>query len=829
MARQNLLLVDGDARHLRVLEVSLRRAGFSITSAESSLQGLQYLETAEPDLIISDTHLADGDGFDFCRAVKQSPRWSGIPFIFLTSATELEDKVRGLELGVEDYLTKPIYVKEVTTRVKMLLQRKQQERLGRKDARTKFSGQLADMAIVDLLQTIEISRKSGTIVFETDLGNATVWFRDGKVIDANMGRLQAAAAVYRLLGINEGSFVVEFRTINRAGVIEESTQSLLMEGMRRVDEWVRLLEGLPPLDHILTVDHALLAERPEPPTPAQQQLLRRFDARRTIIDIIDDAGGDDLVALEEVSALYFEGLLTDQATHTAEDEEPSEPAAVVNIEAWDPAVTRAGVPPLPSAVVEPSPPPTSAADLPPLPTYPLPFPNLSPNLDHDDVLVGGIPDDVREPQEPEEGAVISLTSGRQRRTDKAPLGGIIEALAVRRLEAVDGHIALPMGMARAEAFGELQSRSEETRQDSRKHSPSSSIIVHTRDIRASSSGSAAGISVVSSPAISSPAISSPEISSAAISSPPSMSAVVQPEGASASDTWPHEPPPQLLAESSDDMGRLSALIAQLSQPEPGAAEASEALSAAQTRDQVYAPRRPASSSRWLWISLGAVAVVGLVALQLLDAGSRPTPAVASRGATPATAVEKPVPPVAVTPAPAPTPKPKSKLETMIEAQPVETPPNAAPVAEPKTTSGVEADPAADLAADVAADVAADLGALKDEVEKANKLYMSGRLKEALAAAEAALAIDPKHPPALLVKANVLIERKEFEGAKAATEAAIAGDAGLADAYLALGVIEQERGETAAAIAAYEQFLELAPKSRYAGSIRTQLKQLQRAR
>src|SRR5690606_37945624 len=112
-------------------------------------------------------------------------------FIFLTSATELEDKIHGLELGADDYLTKPIYVKEVTVRVKMLLQRKQQERIGKKDARTKFSGQLADMAIVDLLQTIEVSRKSGTIEFVTALGPATVWFRDGKVVDAEMGRLQA--------------------------------------------------------------------------------------------------------------------------------------------------------------------------------------------------------------------------------------------------------------------------------------------------------------------------------------------------------------------------------------------------------------------------------------------------------------------------------------------------------------------------------------------------------------------------------------------------------------------------------------------------------------
>src|SRR5690606_16658288 len=155
MARQNLLIVDGDARNRRVLEVSLRKAGFSITPAESAEEALEFLQHAEPDLIISDTRLPSRDGFDFCMEIKANPRWKLIPFIFLTSEKSIEDKVRGLELGVEDYLTKPIFIKEITTRVTMLLQRKQQERLEKKDAaRTKFSGQLADMAVVDLVQTI---------------------------------------------------------------------------------------------------------------------------------------------------------------------------------------------------------------------------------------------------------------------------------------------------------------------------------------------------------------------------------------------------------------------------------------------------------------------------------------------------------------------------------------------------------------------------------------------------------------------------------------------------------------------------------------------------
>lgn len=801
MARQNLLLVDGDARNLRVLEVSLRKAGFSITSAESAEQGLQYLEHSEPDLIISDTQLRGGDGFEFCRAVKHNPRWASIPFIFLTSATELEDKVRGLELGVEDYLTKPIYVKEVMTRVKMLLQRKQQERIGRKDARTKFSGQLADMAIVDLLQTIEISRKSGSIEFETDLGNAMVWFRDGRVIDAQMGRLHAAAAVYRLLGINEGTFEVEFRTINRIPVIEETTQTLLMEGMRRVDEWVRLLEGLPPLDHVLTVDHRLIADRSEPPRPVQMALLRRFDGRRTIIEIIDESGADDLEVLEMIGGLYFEGLLTDEVGSAESDEEPTERS---DLETWDPAVTRAGVPPLPSAQSD-SLVPATAADLPPLPSYPLPFPNLSTNVELDDVLVGGIPDDVRESSpDPEDGHVVSPTSERQRRTDKAPQSVLIEALAVRRLEAVDGHLALPMGMARAEAFGELQSRAEDSALDTRPPSPSSSIIVRSREMKSSASGSSVSLS---------------ELSGAE-----GRAASDRAMAPAASDTWPHEPPPQLLAESSDDMGRLSALVASLNHSPAEIGKSTDPFDSGK-RARIEMPQRSRTrpvSSLSLWATLGLVAVAVLVMVKVWTEAGKPTRNDPPRNVRDAKQPALKRDAVVAPPAPATPGGPQrggSDGEPSNPAVPPVSPePKLVPeVAEPKPEVA-EPEPVQQPSGLVPA-------TLKHAVERAAKLYRSGRLKDALVAVDAALSLDPGHAPALLLKASVLLERKNFDAAKAAAEAAIAADPALVDAQMALGVIEQERGAIDAAVTAYERYLELAPRSRYATSLRLQIKQL----
>src|SRR5262249_60738227 len=107
VSKQSLLLVDGDTRSLRVLEVSLRKAGFMVTAAQSVQDALDKLVLHAPDLIISETTVPDGDGFELRRRVRVTPDWSEIPFIFLTAEAAIENKIRGLELGVDEYLTKP--------------------------------------------------------------------------------------------------------------------------------------------------------------------------------------------------------------------------------------------------------------------------------------------------------------------------------------------------------------------------------------------------------------------------------------------------------------------------------------------------------------------------------------------------------------------------------------------------------------------------------------------------------------------------------------------------------------------------------------------------
>ena len=322
MAKRQLLLVDPDPQSLRVLEVSLKKAGFSVTTASDGADALAKLELSAPDLILSDTRLPRLDGYELVRRMKDRGEYAAIPIVFLTGQKSIEDKIRGLELGVEDYLTKPILVRELIARVNLLLARRTHDSMATSvpvSRRTRFSGSLEDMGVVDLLQTFEVSRKSGIARIWDHRREALIYFRDGKVVDAELGRLRGEEAVYRSLITSQGEFEVELCSIPNEDIVPTSTQGLLMEGMRRLDEWGRVLEQLPPLETVFDVDHEQLVERLNEVPDELNAILRLFDGRRSLLDVVDESPFEDLSTLSTISKLYFEGLLV--VTKKKADEE----------------------------------------------------------------------------------------------------------------------------------------------------------------------------------------------------------------------------------------------------------------------------------------------------------------------------------------------------------------------------------------------------------------------------------------------------------------------------------------------------------------------------
>ena len=115
-----VLVVEDDEGIREMLKYNLVTAGFSVHEASDGASGLRTARTARPDLILLDLMLPGMSGFDFCRALRKSSR---VPIIMITAKDAEIDKIVGLELGADDYITKPFSVREVLARVNAVMRR----------------------------------------------------------------------------------------------------------------------------------------------------------------------------------------------------------------------------------------------------------------------------------------------------------------------------------------------------------------------------------------------------------------------------------------------------------------------------------------------------------------------------------------------------------------------------------------------------------------------------------------------------------------------------------------------------------------------------------
>jgi two-component system, OmpR family, alkaline phosphatase synthesis response regulator PhoP len=120
---KTILAIEDDTDLCELLEYNLTRSGYEVKILHSLEGALDTIKAIRPDLLILDVMLPDGDGFDFCRALKADPEVWRTPVLFLTARSQEIDRVLGLEIGGDDYVTKPFSPRELLARVKVHLRR----------------------------------------------------------------------------------------------------------------------------------------------------------------------------------------------------------------------------------------------------------------------------------------------------------------------------------------------------------------------------------------------------------------------------------------------------------------------------------------------------------------------------------------------------------------------------------------------------------------------------------------------------------------------------------------------------------------------------------
>lgn len=152
MAHERILVVDDDKEITRLLRSYLEQAGYDVTVAHNGEMALHLLRRDRPDLLLLDLMLPDRDGWDITQLIRADTSLADTPIIMLTARIEDTDKILGLELGADDYITKPFNPREVLARVRAMLRRQQR------------SGDHANVAILQVGQLrLDIARHDATL------------------------------------------------------------------------------------------------------------------------------------------------------------------------------------------------------------------------------------------------------------------------------------------------------------------------------------------------------------------------------------------------------------------------------------------------------------------------------------------------------------------------------------------------------------------------------------------------------------------------------------------------------------------------------------------
>jgi DNA-binding response OmpR family regulator len=123
--KPRILVVDDEPEAVELLEFNLKQAGYAVTTAADGAEALKKARTQTPDLVLLDVMLPEMDGFEICKTLRLDASTAQVPIIMLTAKAAEIDRVLGLELGADDYLTKPFSVRELLLRVKKILSRAQ--------------------------------------------------------------------------------------------------------------------------------------------------------------------------------------------------------------------------------------------------------------------------------------------------------------------------------------------------------------------------------------------------------------------------------------------------------------------------------------------------------------------------------------------------------------------------------------------------------------------------------------------------------------------------------------------------------------------------------
>ncbi|RMH91085.1 MAG: response regulator [Calditrichaeota bacterium] len=235
---KKILIVDDNEHVLKLLRISLEKAGYEVHQAKDGDEGLEKAREVLPDLIISDVMMPSTDGIEFCWMIRENSPIPMVPFIFLTSLEDQEMEIRGFRAGADEYLVKPVDRTVLLEKVSTLLERAEKVKSidsGPGESLKGFEGNLADLSLAEVIQLLSLNQRSGVLHVEAREKGEIV-FKNGQMIYGKYGTLEGEEAIYKVVPEKQGTFRFEPVEKEMPQNIHGSTMNVLIEACRLADE-----------------------------------------------------------------------------------------------------------------------------------------------------------------------------------------------------------------------------------------------------------------------------------------------------------------------------------------------------------------------------------------------------------------------------------------------------------------------------------------------------------------------------------------------------------------------------------------------------------------
>lgn len=309
-----IIVADEDLTVKKEIKERLEREGFKIVEAEDGDIALDYALEFNPCLIIAEVDIPVMDGWSLCANKINYEELSAVPIILMGPFREIRDRVRAIELEVDDYISKPLEMDDLVARVYLAL-KKAKEKHKAKEQRIqdiRLEGDLTIMPISDLVQHLNNCKKSGLLSITRKKGRkGKLYFRNGNIVHAELDSLSGSKVLLRILSWAEGLFHFEEKQPTCPQTIYANIMTLLMESMRMSDEMEAIKKDLPPFEQPLYIEFSkeffkwgLVNAHPN-----QIKLLSLLNRYHSLQKVMNHTDMEDLVIAKESVNLLREGFI----------------------------------------------------------------------------------------------------------------------------------------------------------------------------------------------------------------------------------------------------------------------------------------------------------------------------------------------------------------------------------------------------------------------------------------------------------------------------------------------------------------------------------------